>query len=41
MIDQTLLQTGKHFPGGTVDKNLHANARDMNLIPGPGRFHKW
>ena len=27
------------FPGGTVDKNLPANAGDTGLIPGPGRFH--
>ena len=26
------------FPGGTVDKNLPANAGDTGLIPGPGRF---
>ena len=27
------------FPSGAVDKNLPANAGDMGLIPGPGRFH--
>ena len=27
------------FPGGTVVKNLPANAEDTGLIPGPGRFH--
>ena len=27
------------FPGGTVDKNLPANAGDVRSIPGPGRFH--
>ena len=27
------------FPGGTVDKNLPANAGKMGLIPGLGRFH--
>ena len=27
------------FPGGTVDKNLSANARDTDLIPGLGRLH--
>ena len=27
------------FPGGTVDKNVPANAKDTGLIPGPGRFH--
>ena len=25
------------FPGGSVVKNLHANARDTSLIPGLGR----
>ena len=27
------------FPGGTVEKNLTANAGDMGSILGPGRFH--
>ena len=27
------------FPGGTVVKNLSANAGDTGLIPGPGRSH--
>ena len=27
------------FPGGTVVKNLPANAGDMGSIPGLGRFH--
>ena len=27
------------FPGGTVVKNSPANAGDMGLIPGLGRFH--
>ena len=27
------------FPGGSVVKNLPANARDMDSIPGPGRSH--
>jgi len=26
------------FPGGSVEKNLHANAGDMDLIPGSGRY---
>ena len=26
------------FPGGSVVKNLHVNARDAGLIPGSGRF---
>ena len=29
----------KDFLGGTVDKNLPANAGDTGLIPGPRRFH--
>ena len=29
----------RDFPGGTVVKNLPANAGDMGLIPGPGRSH--
>ena len=27
------------FLGGTVDKNLPANAEYVGLIPGLGRFH--
>ena len=27
------------FPGGTVVKNLSANAGDTGLSPGPGRSH--
>ena len=27
------------FPGGTVDRNLPANAGDRGSIPGPGRSH--
>ena len=27
------------FPGGPVEKNLLANAGDLGLIVGPGRFH--
>ena len=27
------------FPGGSVHKNLSANARDTGSIPGLGRFH--
>ena len=27
------------FPGGAVDKNLHASVGDTVLIPGLGRFH--
>ena len=28
----------KGFPGGSVVKNLPANAGDMSLIPDPGKF---
>ena len=27
------------FPGGPVVKNLPANAGDMGLMPGVGRYH--
>ena len=27
------------FPNGPVVKNLPADAGDIGLIPGPGRFH--
>ena len=27
------------FPGGSVDRNLPANAEDRSSIPGPRRFH--
>ena len=30
---------GQGFPGGTVVKNPPANAGDVGLSPGPGRFH--
>ena len=30
---------GKSFPGGSVVKNLPANAGVMPSIPGPGRSH--
>ena len=29
----------RDFPGGSVVKNLPANAGDMGSIPGPGRPH--
>ena len=29
----------KSFPGGPVVKNIPANAGDIGLIPGLGRFH--
>ena len=28
----------RDFPGGSVDQNLPAKARNMGSIPGPGRF---
>ena len=31
---------GEDFLGGTVDRNLPANAGDTGLISGPGKFHK-
>jgi len=30
---------GESFPGGSVVKNLPANAGDTDLIPGLGRSH--
>jgi len=27
------------FPGGPVDKNPPATARDVGSVPGPGGFH--
>ena len=34
------VKTGSRgFPGGSVVKNLPANAGDTGLIPGPGRAH--
>ena len=32
-------ENSREFPGGSVVKNLPANAGDMGSIPGPGRFH--
>ena len=29
----------RDFPGGPVDKNPPATARDVGSTPGPGRFH--
>ena len=34
-----LRKDGRVFLGGTVDKNLPANAGDMGSIVRPGRFH--
>ena len=33
------INTDQGFPGGSVVKNLPANAGDMVLIPDPGRPH--
>ena len=32
------IEKGGGFPGGSVVRNLHANAGDMGSIPGPGRL---
>ena len=34
-----LRKTQPGFPGGLVIKNPSTNARNMSLIPGPGRSH--
>ena len=34
-----MLKKKQGLPGGTVDKNLPANAGDMGLMPGLGRSH--
>ena len=36
---QTIIYKMEGFPGGTVDKNLPANAGDTGSSPGPGRSH--
>ena len=36
---RTLFKNGQDFPGGTVDKNLPANAGDTGCIPGLERFY--
>ena len=38
-VDEWIKNSGRELPGGTVDKNLPANAGDMSSIPGPGRSH--
>ena len=35
----SLVNICKDFPGGAVVKNPPANAGDMGLSPGPGRYH--
>ena len=37
--DNQKKQNGLNFPGGTVVKNLPANAGDTGSSPGPGRSH--
>ena len=43
MVAQMKYHLGKavtqDFPGGSVVKNLHADAGGMGSIPGLGRFH--
>ena len=36
---QKTIRIYSDFPGGTVVKNLPANAGDMGLSRGPGRSH--
>ena len=36
---ETIKFLEEDFPGGAVGKNPPANAEDMGLILGPGRFH--
>ena len=38
-LNLLLKGTDWYFPGGTVVKNLSANAGDMGSIPALGRFH--
>ena len=33
------MELGEDFSGGTVDRSLPANARDMGAIPDTGRSH--
>ena len=37
--DETKNRQESDFPGGTVVKNLPANAGDTGSSPGPGRSH--
>ena len=36
---QISLENVLDFPGGVVNESPPANAGDMSLVPGPGRFH--
>ena len=38
-VDHVTLTFSEGFPGGSLVKNLPANAGDMDSIPGPGRSH--
>ena len=38
-LDKQQTKMLRDFPGGSVGKNLSANAGDMGSIPGPGRSH--
>ena len=38
-IRMAITKMSRGFPGGTVVKNLPANAGDTGLSPGPGRSH--
>ena len=37
ILDGSYFRTSQGFPGGTVVKNLPANAGEVGLIPGLGR----
>ena len=39
MRKQTKKKVNEDFPGGTVDKNLPANAEDASVSRDSGRFH--
>ena len=39
LVDRSVIMVLEGFPGGTVVKNLPANARDLGSIPGSGRSH--
>ena len=39
VVISTLKDLSRDFPGGTVVKNLPANAGDTGSSPGPGRYH--
>ena len=39
VLHERLIIQERDFPGGPVVRSLPANAGDMGLIPGLGRFH--